>query len=315
MNRALVFPGQGSQKIGMGKELFDNFSSAKEVFEEVNDSLSRNLTNIIFNGPQAELTLTKNAQPAIMCVSMAIMKILKKDFNLDLNDHASYFAGHSLGEYTALAAANSLSLSDTAKILYFRGEKMQEASQKFKTAMAAFLGADIIKINEILMKSLSSNEVCNIANYNTQSQIVLSGDEVTIDKAIKLAGEINIRAVKLQVSAPFHSSYMKNAARALQEKLQKVSFNIPITQIVSNYKALPFENNIEDIIDSLIKQTYSTVKWYESIMFIKNNDINQFIEIGYGSTLNSIIKRIDKENLVQSIYKCPDIEKLAKEIS
>ena len=138
MNRALVFPGQGSQKIGMGKELFDNFSSAKEVFEEVNDSLSRNLTNIIFNGPQAELTLTKNAQPAIMCVSMAIMKILKKDFNLDLNDHASYFAGHSLGEYTALAAANSLSLSDTAKILYFRGEKMQEASQKFKTAMAGF---------------------------------------------------------------------------------------------------------------------------------------------------------------------------------
>ena len=311
--KAFVFPGQGSQRVGMGKEIYENFLSARDVFDEINDSLSKNLSNIIFNGPLDELTLTENAQPSIMCVSMAIIRILQKDFKINLKNFIDLYAGHSLGEYTALAAADSISLADTAKILYFRGRKMQEASSKSKTAMAAFMGADIEEIKKILNLNANSNEICDIANYNTETQIVLSGDETAIDRAIEYAIDLKIRSVKLKVSAPFHSSYMKSCADDLKKEFLKYQFKLPNIKIVSNFKAKPFDD-INDIIDSLYNQTFSTVKWYDSIKYMSKKNVNTYNEIGYGNTLSGIIKRIDKSFIIKNISTAKEIEIFAKEI-
>ena len=313
MKKAFIFPGQGSQKVGMGKELYDNFGSAKDVFEEINDSLSKNLSDTIFNGSQEKLTLTENAQPSIMGVSMAVMRVLENDFQINPKENIDFFAGHSLGEYTALAASKSISIADAAKILFFRGKNMQKSAVKTKTAMAAFMGADLKKIKEIINKSLSGNEVCDIANYNTESQIVLSGDAVAIDKAIRIASAIKIRAVKLEVSAPFHSNYMKDTAYSLQEEFQKYTFKMPEIQIVNNVRARPFSDE-KDIINSLVKQTYSTVKWYESIKYMQSMNVNSFYEIGFGATLCGIIKRIDRNFLTKNICDAVQIESLVKEI-
>ena len=313
MKKAFVFPGQGSQRVGMGKELYESFRTAKDVFEEVNESLSKNLSDIIFNGPQEQLTLTENAQPSIMSVSMAVIRVLENDFQLKTMENIDFFAGHSLGEYTALAASKSISIEDAAKILFFRGKNMQKTSVKTKTAMAAFMGAEIEKIEEIIKNSIRENEVCDIANYNTKSQIVLSGDEMVLDRAISIASEIKIRAVKLEVSAPFHCSYMKDTANALQNEFQKYTFKMPDIQIVNNVRAQPFDDE-KDIINSLIKQTYSTVKWYESIKYMQSLNVNSFYEIGFGTTLCGIIKRIDKNCLIKNIFDAVQIENLAKEI-
>ena len=285
MKKAFIFPGQGSQKVGMGREIYDNFRIAKDVFEEVNDSLSKNLSKIIFNGPQELLTLTENAQPSIMCVSMAVFRILEEEFGVNLkNKNISYFAGHSLGEYTALAAAKSLNLSDAAKILSFRGKSMQNSSSNSVTSMAAFMGADLNKIKDIISDCLKDNEVCDVANYNTETQIVLSGDATAIDRAINLATKLKVRTVKLDVSAPFHSNYMINTANALKDEFNKFSFKLPEIKVISNFKASPFKD-IRDIIEGLIKQTYSTVRWFESIKYMQNLNTRFFYEIGFGSTL------------------------------
>ena len=313
MKKSFVFPGQGSQKVGMGKEIYESFRSAKDVFEEVNDSLSKKLSDIIFNGPHEKLTLTENAQPAIMTISMAVIKVLEIDFKIDLKERINYFAGHSLGEYTALAAAKSLSLSDVAKILFFRGKNMQKCTNHNKTAMAAFMGADISKIKDIANKFSSNNLVCDIANYNTDNQIVLSGDEKAIDKAMIEAKKQNIKALRLAVSAPFHSAYMKDTAQALKEEFQKYIFDIPNVKIISNVSAKPFTDE-KDIIDNLVIQTYSTVRWYESIKFIQEQNTNSFYEIGFGKTLCGIIKRIDRNCLTRGVCDPAEIENLAKEI-
>ena len=226
MTKSLIFPGQGSQKIGMGKEFFDNFQIAKEIFQNVDDSLSQNLSKLIFEGPLDELTLTENAQPAIMTVSMAILKVLKREFGFDVRN-ASFCAGHSLGEYTALAATDCLSLSEVALLLKERGKSMQNCLPKGKGAMAALIGLEINKVKKLIAE-LSDNLVCEIANYNSINQIVVSGDTEAIDLITSKAKEKKIKAIKLLVSAPFHCKYMLETSNKLKKSFDKLIFKNPI---------------------------------------------------------------------------------------
>ena len=298
MTKSLIFPGQGSQKIGMGKEFFDNFQIAKEVFQNVDDSLSQNLSKLIFDGPIDELTLTENAQPAIMTVSIAILEVLKREFGFNVKE-ASYCAGHSLGEYTALAAANCLSLSEVALLLKKRGQSMQNSVPKGKGAMAALIG---LKINEVkkLIDELSNNLVCEIANYNSIKQIVVSGDNEAIDLIVDKAKEKKIKAIKLLVSAPFHCKYMLETSNQLKKSFDRLIFKNPIIPIVLNYSAKPFEDLV-DLKDSLVKQTFSTVKWYESISFMIKEGTGTFLEIGSGNTLSNMIKRMELKKELSAI--------------
>ena len=290
MKKSLVFPGQGSQKIGMGKEFFDNFQIAKEIFQNVDDSLSQNLSKLIFEGPLDELTLTENAQPAIMTVSMAILKVLKREFGFDVRN-ASFCAGHSLGEYTALAATDCLSLSEVALLLKERGNSMQNCLPKGKGAMAALIGLEINEVKK-LISELSNNLVCEIANYNSINQIVGSGDTKAIDLITSKAKEKKIKAIKLLVSAPFHCKYMLETSNKLKKSFDKLIFKNPIIPIVLNYSARPFEDLI-DLKDSLVNQTFSTVRWYESVSLMIKEGTGIFLEIGNGNTLSNMIKRME----------------------
>ena len=290
MKKSLVFPGQGSQKIGMGKEFFDNFQIAKEIFQNVDDSLSQNLSKLIFEGPLDELTLTENAQPAIMTVSMAILKVLKREFGFDVRN-ASFCAGHSLGEYTALAATDCLSLSEVALLLKERGNSMQNCLPKGKGAMAALIGLEINEVKK-LISELSNNLVCEIANYNSINQIVVSGDTEAIDLITSKAKEKKIKAIKLLVSAPFHCKYMLETSNKLKKSFDKLIFKNPIIPIVLNYSARPFEDLI-DLKDSLVNQTFSTVRWYESVSLMIKEGTGIFLEIGNGNTLSNMIKRME----------------------
>ena len=290
MTKSLVFPGQGSQKIGMGKEFFDNFQIAKEVFQNVDDSLSQNLSKLIFNGPLDELTLTENAQPAIMTVSIAILEVLKKEFGFNITG-SSFCAGHSLGEYSALAATDCLSLREVALLLKKRGKSMQNSLPKGKGAMAAIIGLEINEVKKLIAE-LPNNLVCEIANYNSINQIVVSGDVEAIDLIVDEAKEKKFKAIKLLVSAPFHCKYMLETSNHLKSSFDKLIFKKPIIPIVLNYSARPFEG-IEDLKDSIIKQTFSTVRWYESISFMIKEGTSIFLEIGNGNTLSNLTKRME----------------------
>ena len=281
MMKSLVFPGQGSQKVGMGKEFFENFNIAREVFKNVDDTLSQNLSKLIFDGPLDELTLTENAQPAIMAVSIAILEVLKKEFGFNIKK-AKFCAGHSLGEYTALAATDCLNISEVALLLKKRGKSMQNAVPDGKGAMAALIGLEINEVKE-LISELSNKLVCEIANYNLINQIVVSGDTEAIDLITEKAKEKKIKAIKLLVSAPFHCKYMIETASELKKSFYKLIFKNPIIPIVLNYSARPFED-IENLRNYLVNQTFSTVRWYESISFMIKNGINSFLEIGNANT-------------------------------
>ena len=289
MKKSLVFPGQGSQKIGMGREFFDNFQIAKEVFHNVDDCLSQNLSKLIFDGPLDELTLTENAQPAIMTVSIAILEVLKREFGFNVRE-SSFCAGHSLGEYTALAATDCLSISEVAILLKKRGKSMQNALPKGKGAMAALIGIEINEVKE-LINQVSNNLVCEIANYNSINQIVVSGDTEAIDLIIEKAKEKKIKAIKLLVSAPFHCKYMVETSNQLKKAFDKLIFEKPIIPIVLNYSARPFED-LEDLKNSLVNQTFSTVRWYESVSFMIKEGTDIFLEIGNGNTLSNMINRM-----------------------
>lgn len=291
MSKAFVFPGQGSQVVGMGKEFYDNFEVAKNVFETVNEALKKDLAKIMFEGPQDLLMQTENTQPALMCVSIAILKVLEKETGKNINELCKYVAGHSLGEYSALCASEALTLSDTAKLLKIRGESFAEAGKKSKGAMVALVGATIEQAEEVASKSKLDGEVCQVANDNTVGQIVLSGNEHSIDKAIEVATEMKIkRAIKLAVSGAFHSALMEPAVENMQKALQEIKINTPKVPVIANYLAKA-ETEPTEIKDNLIKQITGRVRWRETMLYFEENGIDEIVEIGSGKVLTNMVTK------------------------
>ncbi len=313
MTSAFIFPGQGSQAVGMGKELSDNMPVAKDVFEEVNDALGQNLSALMFEGPLEELTLTYNAQPALMATSMAVMRVLEKDFDIKLSDVAAYAAGHSLGEYSALTAAQCLSLTDTAKLLKLRGEAMQRAVPVGIGAMAAIMGAQFNIVEEIA-KQASLDQICTAANDNADGQVVISGHKAAVERAMEIAKERGIkRAILLPVSAPFHCPLMQPAADEMAEALSNVTFNTPLIPIITNVSAEPHSD--PDILrNMLVEQITGRVRWRESVLKMVELGVDQLIEAGSGKVLSGLARRINRDINAVSLQSPTDIENFAKEL-
>ena len=296
MARAFIFPGQGSQAVGMGKALAENFTQARRVFEEVNEALLQSLSTLMFDGPESDLILTENAQPALMAVSLAVIRVLQAECGLDLARDAAFVAGHSLGEYSALAATGALSIWDTARLLQRRGQAMQAAVPVGKGAMAALLGADLVLAREIsVVASQADGGVCEIANDNGGGQVVISGSRQTIEKAIDISKEKSVkRAVLLPVSAPFHCTLMEPAARAMAQALAQTAINIPVTPVVANVTALPVTDP-ETIRELLVKQVTGAVRWRECVSYMADHGVTKFVECGSGKVLSGLLKRIAPE--------------------
>jgi len=291
MSVAFIFPGQGSQAIGMGAELAKAYPSARAVFEEVDASLSQNLSRLMWEGPEGELTLTENAQPALMAVSLAAMRALA-DKGLKLKDKTAYVAGHSLGEYSALAASGALSLADAARLLKTRGRAMQEAVPVGEGAMAALLGADLAQAQE-LAKAAAEGEVCQAANDNAPGQVVISGAKGAIERAVSLAPKFGARrAVLLPVSAPFHCALMQPAAEAMQEALSAVRIDSPAVPLVANVLAAPISDP-EIIRARLVEQITGMVRWRETMLYLKDHGVGTVYEVGAGRVLTGIARRFD----------------------
>ena len=307
MSRAFVFPGQGSQAVGMGRELAEAFAEARHVFEEVDEALSQNLSKLMFEGPDDALTLTENAQPALMAVSMAVVRVLEGQGKLDLAKAATFVAGHSLGEYSALAAAGTFSLADTARLLKLRGQSMQKAVPVGVGAMAALLGAEFEQAREIAAEA-AQGQVCEAANDNGAGQVVVSGHKEAVERAIKIAGEKGIkRAVLLPVSAPFHCALMQPAADAMAEALAKVEMKAPKVPVVANVVASAVSDP-EAIRDLLVRQVIGTVRWREGVLYMKEQGVSQLVELGAGKVLSGLAKRIDKELSGVNVGTPADIE-------
>lgn len=309
MSRAFIFPGQGSQAVGMGKALADNFTQARAVFEEVNEALLQPLSTLMFEGPEADLTLTANAQPALMAVSLATIRVLQAEAGLDLSRDAAFVAGHSLGEYSALAAAGALSIWDTARLLQKRGQAMQAAVPVGQGAMAALLGADLDQAREIAgLAQKAVSGVCEVANDNGGGQVVLSGTKATIERAIDISKEKGIkRAVLLPVSAPFHCALMEPAAHAMADALSKTAINTPRPPVVANVTAAPVTDP-ETIRELLVQQVTGSVRWRECVSFMAERGVRQFIECGSGKVLTGLLKRIAPEARGVSVGSPADLE-------
>ena len=296
---AFLFPGQGAQAIGMGKDLAENFLVSKNVFEEVNDALGQDLSGLIWNGDIETLTLTENAQPALMATSIAAIKALEAE-GIKF-DQASYIAGHSLGEYSALCAAGSLSLTDTAKLLRIRGKAMQDAVPFGLGAMAAILGLDFETVSQITHLS-SDDQICQAANDNDPGQVVISGHKNAVDQTIELAKDAGAkRAVLLPVSAPFHCSLMQPAADIMAKALNDIKLEDPIVPLVANVRANE-QNNGDMIKDLLIEQVTGSVRWRESIEFMISKGVSEVFEIGAGKALSGMVRRIDREISVNQVF-------------
>ncbi len=293
MSTAFIFPGQGSQAVGMGKALADSFSPARAVFEEVDAALSQPLSKIIFEGPEAELTLTANAQPALMAVSLAAIRVLEVEAGLDFCQVAKFVAGHSLGEYSALCAVGALTLSDAARLLRLRGSAMQAAVPVGEGAMAALLGAELDASQEIASAAASAARgVCQVANDNGGGQVVLSGAKAAVEKAMELAKERGIkRAVLLPVSAPFHCALMQGAADAMKAALETAAISAPRVPLVANVTAAPVTDP-ETIRRLLVEQVTGAVRWRESVVFMAEAGVTKFVECGAGKVLAGLLKRI-----------------------
>ena len=303
----IVFPGQGSQKIGMGKELSDNFIEAKQVFEEVNDALNFNLTNVMWEGTDNEISLTSNAQPALMACSIATLRVLNRITNKKLPDLADYVCGHSLGEYTAMTAAEVFSLHQCAILLRLRGNAMQEAVPIGKGAMAALIGTNLETAKEVSDK-VKSFGVCDIANDNSEGQVVISGDILAVEKAIKLSKDLGIkRAVILPVSAPFHCQLMKPAQTTMENALNELIFKTPIVPIIPNVNVSP-ETNPDKLRKNLIDQVTGTVRWRETMKFADKQGVKKVIELGSGKVLSGIAKRMIKNVVTISIENTEDFK-------
>lgn len=308
---AFVFPGQGSQSVGMGADLAQAFPAARAVFEEVDDALGEHLSKIIFEGPSDELTSTENTQPALMAVSMAVIRVLETEGGLDLAGKVSLLAGHSLGEYAALAAGRSFGLTDAARLLRLRGQAMQKAVPAGEGGMAAIIGGTLAQVQEICAEA-GKGSILEIANDNGGGQIVISGAMDAIDKAVALAKEMKIkRALKLPVSAPFHSSLMRPAEDVMAEALHKAEIAAPIVPIIANVTASK-ATDADTIRDNLIKQVTGRVRWRESVEAMSSMGIDTFVEIGAGKVLSGLVRRIDPEVSSLSISTPADVEEFLK---
>ena len=304
---SVIFPGQGSQLVGMGKEFFDKFDLVKGLFKEADNILDTPLSKIILEGPKEELDLTVNAQPSIFLVSYSIFQVIKKEFNIDLNK-AKYFSGHSLGEYSALSCAGYLNFSDTIKLLRARGKAMQNAVPKGEGGMVAVLGSTVDIIEKILKDHKNDNTV-EIANDNSDGQIVLSGKNVDLDKLIDVLKNINIKNIKLPVSAPFHCKLMNKATEVMKKEIETVNFQDSNISLISNVTAneITDKNELKEL---LIKQVENRVRWRESVINMIEKNINQFIEIGPGKVLSGLVKRINKNVKINTINNEIDIKDL-----
>lgn len=314
MKYAFVFPGQGSQFVGMGKELAENFASAREVFQEVNDALSQDLFKIMVDGPDSALTMTANTQPALMAFSMAVVRVLEKDFGIKLKEKAAFVAGHSLGEYSAACSAGVFSLSDTAKLLRIRGDAMQNAVPLGVGGMAAVLGLSYKDVGALVEACSNDKDVCVAANDNSDGQVVLSGSMTAIDRAVEIAAEFGARkCVKLAVSAPFHSPFMRPAADAMARAFMEVEAHDAEIPLVANVLAEPITDH-KEIIKHLIEQVTGTVRWRETMAYLQEQGVTDLVELGAGKVLSGIAKRSHKEMNAFSVGSVEDIEELAKNL-
>src|SRR5579883_2242181 len=300
MARALVFPGQGSQAVGMGRDLHAAFPTARLVFEEVDEALKQSLSRLMFEGPAEQLTLTENAQPALMAVSLAAFRVVERDGGIPLAGMAAFVAGHSLGEYSALAAAGTFTLADAARLLKTRGRAMQKAVPVGEGAMAALIGAD--------------GEICAVANDNAPGQVVVSGHKAAVERAVKLASERGVRAALLPVSAPFHCPLMAPAAEVMAEELAKVTMEVPAVPLIANVTAAPVEEPLT-IRKLLVEQVTGRVRWRESVVAMREREVDALVEVGAGKVLSGLARRIVREMGVSSLRTPADIETFLKTIS
>lgn len=308
--KAILFPGQGSQVVGMGSEFYNNFSSVKEIFNSADEKLNFKLSKIILEGPEDQLKLTQNTQPAILTVSYAIFKILKEEFNYNF-ENTKYFAGHSLGEYSALLCAGSLSFEDALYLLFERGKSMQEAVPVGKGGMLAVLGSENEEIEDCI-KKIKSKGVCEIANDNAPGQIIVSGNIELIQELQNILKENKKKSIMLPVSAPFHCSLMNAAATNMKSKIENVNFTKPNYEIITNVSASPTNDPVK-IKKLLVEQIYSKVRWRESILYMANQNITEYLEIGPGKVLTGLVKRILPSANSSSINSIEDIKNITNE--
>ena len=304
---SVIFPGQGSQVIGMGKDLYDRYEIVKKLFKEADETLGVNLSKLIFEGPKEELDLTINTQPAIFLISYSIFKLAKEEFNKDLSK-AKFFAGHSLGEYSALSCAEYLKFSETIKILRVRGDAMQNSVPRGEGGMIAILGSKINTIEKIL-KDNSSKCSVEIANDNSEGQIVISGKKIDLEILTEILKENSIKNLKLPVSAPFHSKLMNKATNIMKKEIDKLNFQDGNNTLISNVTANEIENK-DDLKKLLIEQIESRVRWRESVIYMISKGIKQFVEIGPGKVLSGLVKRIDRQIEINAINDENDIKNL-----
>jgi [acyl-carrier-protein] S-malonyltransferase len=311
MTRAFVFPGQGSQAVGMGRELAEAFPVARQVFEEIDETLKQPLSRLMFEGPEGDLILTENAQPALMAVSLAVLRVLETVGGIDLKGTVAFVAGHSLGEYSALAAARCLGLADTARLLKLRGRAMQQAVPVGEGAMAALLGLDLETARAVAGEA-AQGEVLAAANDNAAGQVVVSGHRAAVERAIALSAERGgKRGVLLPVSAPFHCPLMAPAAQAMAAALAEVALAAPVVPLVANVTARA-ETNPEEIRRLLVEQVTGLVRWRESVLYMKDQGVDTVVEIGAGKVLSGLIRRIDKDLKAVSVQSPADIDAFLK---
>lgn len=311
MTRAFVFPGQGSQAVGMGRALAEAFPAAREAFEEVDDALEQRLSKLMFEGPAEDLTLTENAQPALMAASIAVLRVLEAEAGFELGEKAAFVAGHSLGEYSALAAARALGLAEAARLLKTRGRAMQAAVPVGAGAMAALLGAEL-DLAQAIADDAAEGEVCAVANDNGAGQCVVSGATAAVERAVKLAEERGVRrAIMLQVSAPFHCALMQPAADVMAEALAKTALKPPVVPVIANVTAEPVSDP-ETIRKLLVDQVTAMVRWRESVLAMKARGVDTVIELGAGKVLSGLNRRIDRDLRTLNAETPADIEALAK---